>query len=62
MALRIISVSMGNLTLRKCLHSEVHEIGQDCDEDEKLLRLIRCQRCSLLMCEYLPIVNWNSEI
>ena len=38
-----------------CEHGEVHEVGQDFDTDGRLLRLIRCQRCGLLMREYLQI-------
>ena len=35
-----------------CPHNRVHEIGQDCDKDGNLLRLVRCQECGLLMREY----------
>jgi len=37
-----------------CQHNRVREIGQDFDKDGRLLRLERCQRCGLLMREYLP--------
>jgi hypothetical protein len=37
-----------------CQHGKVREIGQDFDKEGKLLRLIRCQDCGLLMREYLP--------
>ena len=36
-----------------CQHSAVHEIGQDFDKDGMLLRLVRCQKCGLLMRQYL---------
>ena len=39
-----------------CQHAEVHEIGCDFDKDGMLLRLIRCQKCGLLMRQYLPMV------
>jgi len=39
-----------------CQHSVVHEIGQDFDKDGMLLRLVRCQKCGLLMRQYLPTV------
>ena len=39
-----------------CQHRRIREIGQDFDENGKLLRLERCQRCGLLMREYIPIV------
>jgi len=39
-----------------CAHSVVHEIGQDFDKDGMLLRLVRCQKCGLLMRQYLPTV------
>jgi len=39
-----------------CLHAKVREIGSDFDRDGMLLRLIRCQKCGLLMREYLPRV------
>ncbi|MGA2625777.1 MAG: hypothetical protein ABSF63_01790 [Candidatus Bathyarchaeia archaeon] len=42
--------------LETCQHSRVHEIGQDFDKDGMLLRLIRCQKCGLLMRQYLPTV------
>jgi hypothetical protein len=35
-----------------CQHSEIREIGQDYDKDGNSVRLIRCQRCGLLMREY----------
>ena len=37
-----------------CQHSSLREIGQDFDKDGRLLRLVRCQKCGLLMREYLP--------
>ena len=40
-----------------CLHKEVHEIGRDYDKDGNSVRLVRCQRCGLLLREYLPILN-----
>jgi hypothetical protein len=40
--------------VRDCVHKEVHEIGLDIDKAGKLLRIERCQRCGLLMREYLP--------
>jgi len=39
-----------------CQHTEVHEIGCDFDKDGMLLRLIRCQKCGLLMRQYLPTI------
>jgi len=39
-----------------CKHMDLHEIGCDFDKDGMLLRLIRCQKCGLLMREYLPTV------
>jgi len=39
-----------------CQHTAVHEIGCDFDKDGMLLRLIRCQKCGLLMRQYLPMV------
>ena len=40
------------VTINECQHRHVHEIGEDFDEDGRLLRLIRCQGCGLLMREY----------
>jgi len=37
-----------------CQHGRVREIGEDFDMDGRLLRLVRCQTCGLLMREYLP--------
>jgi hypothetical protein len=45
-----------------CQHARIREIGQDYDEDGNALRLIRCQRCGLLMREYLyvdPNKSWR---
>jgi len=39
-----------------CHHNRIREIGQDYDKDGNALRLIRCQRCGLLMREYLPML------
>jgi len=36
-----------------CQHNMLREIGQDFDKDGRLLRLVRCKRCGLLMREYL---------
>jgi len=36
-----------------CKHIVTREIGQDYDKDGKPLRIVRCQRCGLLMREYL---------
>ena len=38
-----------------CQHNEVHEIGTDFDKEGMLLRLVRCQKCGLLMRQYLPM-------
>ena len=40
--------------IRTCQHYRVREIGRDFDKDGKFLRLERCERCGLLMREYLP--------
>ena len=48
---------MQSLVLEKkneCQHRKTREIGQDFDKDGRLLRLVRCQICGLLMREYLP--------
>jgi hypothetical protein len=43
-------------TPETCKHNDVHEIGTDFDKDGMLLRLVRCQKCGLLMRQYLPMV------
>jgi len=48
------SLVMEKRTVRDCGHERIREIGQDFDEDGRLLRLVRCQKCGLLMREYLP--------
>jgi hypothetical protein len=40
-----------------CHHYRIREIGQDYDKDGNTLRLIRCQRCGLLMREYLSMLH-----
>ena len=47
--------SLSRMKRRPCRHIGVHEIGQDYDMDGNHVRLVRCQRCGLLMREYLPI-------
>ncbi len=42
-----------SVTMDPCRHIQVREIGEDFDKDGRLLRLIRCERCGLLMREYL---------
>ena len=39
-----------------CRHMQVHKIGEDLDMDGKLLKLVRCARCGLLMRTYLAHV------
>ena len=38
-----------------CAHNNVHEIGTDFDKEGMLLRLVRCQKCGLVMRQYLPM-------
>jgi hypothetical protein len=40
----------------KCQHNQVREIGEDFDKDGRMLRLVRCTRCGLLMRTYLPYI------
>ena len=51
-----VSPNLETLIVNECQHNEVREIGQDFDKDGKLLRIKRCQRCGLLMREYLPML------
>ena len=37
----------------ECEHGSLKEIGEDFDQDGTLIRLVRCQRCGLLIREYL---------
>jgi len=39
-----------------CQHARINEIGVDFDKDEMLLRLVRCQRCGLLIRQYLSMI------
>jgi len=39
-----------------CRHRQVQKIGEDLDLDGKLLKLVRCARCGLLMRTYLAYV------
>ena len=45
------------ITVNECQHRRIHELGEDFDEDGRLLRLITCQACGLLMREYLVQVS-----
>jgi len=47
---------MQTLVVEECSHITLGEIGQDFDKDGRLLRLIRCHQCGLLMREYLPSI------
>ncbi len=47
-------ISDGRPSVSACTHERSREIGQDFDKDGRLLRLVRCQKCGLLMREYLP--------
>jgi hypothetical protein len=49
-------VKMQSLVTENCQHGRVHEIGEDFDEEGRMLRLVRCQRCGLLIREYLLAV------
>jgi hypothetical protein len=44
------------VALKSCQHERVHEIGEDFDQDGRLLRLVRCIKCGLLIREYLPAI------
>ncbi len=35
-----------------CHHFDVHEIGRDLDREGRLISLLRCQNCGLLMRRY----------
>ena len=48
-------MKLETITVNMCQHRRVNEIGQDFDKDGRLLRLLRCQRCGLIMREYLPL-------
>jgi len=58
MAFSAISVEkpISTVSSEKCQHSKVNEIGEDFDMDGRLLRLVRCTRCGLLMRTYLPCI------
>ena len=49
-----LTVESRKHTSNTCKHDRRREIGQDFDRDGRLLRLVRCQSCGLLMREYLP--------
>ena len=44
---------MNMLNPDACQHGRTREIGEDFDEDGRLLRLVRCQKCGLVLREYL---------
>jgi hypothetical protein len=48
-----ISTEVEHVPWNVCQHGQVREIGYDFDEQGRLLRLIRCRHCGLLMREYL---------
>ncbi len=46
-------LSLETVIVNKCQHYKVREIGEDFDKEGRLLRLVRCQGCGLLIREYL---------
>jgi hypothetical protein len=50
------SRSLENARVNLCEHEQVNEIGEDFDKDGRLLRLVRCRQCGLLMRIYIPSV------
>jgi len=50
-------VNLETLAEPVCEHLRTHEVGGDFDEDGRMLRLVRCLKCGLLIREYLPAVN-----
>ena len=47
------------LQTTECEHKIVKEIGGDFDQDGRVIRLVRCQRCGLLIREYLARGNYS---
>jgi len=50
-----VRTKLETITVNVCQHRQVREIGEDFDKEGRLLRLMRCQRCGLIMREYLPM-------
>jgi len=48
-----IADRLQDISTNFCRHHSVHEIGQDFDKDGRLLRLVRCRGCGLLMRQYI---------
>jgi hypothetical protein len=42
--------------LKPCQHARVHEILEDFDQDGKMLKLVRCIRCGLLIREHVHTI------
>jgi len=40
----------------ECRHARQREIGHDFDKDGRLIRLVRCEKCGLLMREYIATI------
>jgi hypothetical protein len=40
---------MQSLVLDSCEHKKVHEIGEDFDHRGRMLKMVRCTSCGLLM-------------
>ena len=45
---------METLAYPACKHVRLSEIGEDFDQDGRLIRLVRCQKCELLIREPIP--------
>jgi len=53
---RMVRTQLPPLILQSCQHERVQEILEDFDENGKMLMLVRCIRCGLLIREYVHAI------
>jgi hypothetical protein len=49
-------IKLETLADTECKHARLSEIGEDFDQDCRLIRLVRCQKCGLLIRELLSYI------
>jgi hypothetical protein len=54
-------VKLENVASNECKHMRLSEIGEDFDRDGRPIRLVRCQKCGLLIRELLPYTPIASD-
>lgn len=54
-----LALQSGLMLEEECTHNEISEISTDFNNEGEFLRLVRCEKCGLLIRQSLPIVSRN---